>query len=536
MVVAVFAAAPALPSGVPMGVVAHIDAGTGTDTLGKPFSQKFPLVSAQGGDLIGQIGAPTAHLDLVYTGTDGSFSIPGGQARSFGDIKRTFFGTADKFAREFAFHYLVLADSYAAFEDFATDVNADGLLTPGVDTNTPDGVLTVGEVPNLDTGRIPRSPTPAQATVVSATPTTATVSGLAFPTVGPGLANHAVLVTSGAGAGQLRKIASTSGATLTIESLHPWSTVPSAGDTLVFLLDSSGLGEVDFRPAPNNHGAPGNDFLMTLGTFGVNSAGFLATDFIQWRTIVHELGHNFGLRHCGTKTSASACEFTPAVYESLMSYAHQLRTGTGVNSYSPRVPGMPDMTFDDWFHLRPDFSKALVHVGNTRRLGLGAGSVVGPGAVITSDDVDDIDPGLSDYEQANGPIDLEGPAINIIDPPSGSNILQGNDLTVTVSATDNVALGPVMVSFDIDGSGAIDTTGETVIATSSGPDEFEAMFLNASGPDGNRDIVASVSDTSTNMSQDIEPIFVPEPSVVLSLAVAVPLLGLLARRRRSGPR
>lgn len=534
MVAAVFAAAPALPNGVPAGVVAHIDAGTGTDNLGNPFSQNFPPAFAQGGDLIGQIGTPTAHLDLVYTGTDGSFSIPGGQVRSFESIKQNFFGTTDSFAREFAFHYAVLADSYAAFEDFATDVNGDGIFTPGVDTFTPDGVLTRGELPNLDTAIISRSPTPAQSVVVSASPTSVTVSGVTFPTVGPGLVSQGVLVTSGAGAGQLRRITSTSGAVLTIEASAPWSTVPSAGDTLAILGGSSGLAEVAFRPMPNRHGAPGNDFLMTLGVWTVNPAGFLSTSFVQWRTIIHELGHNLGLRHCGTTPIASVCEGMPAIYESLMSYAHQIRMGTGVNSYSPRLSGVPDPTFDDWLNLREDFSRALVHVGNTRRLGLGAGGILAPGSVITNEDFEDIDPDQFDYEQANGPIDVETPLIDIIAPPSGSNIVQGADLTVTVRATDNVAIGPVMVSFDVDGSGAIDATGESVVATFSGADEFEAVFSNVMGPNGNRDIKALVSDTSSNTGQDIEPIFVPEPSVVIALAVAVPLLWLLGYHRGRG--
>jgi len=312
MIAAVFGGAPALPSGVPAGVLAHIDAGTGTDTLGNPFSQNFPPASAQGGDLIGQSGAPTTHPDLVYRGTDGSFSIPGGQARSFENIKQTFFGTADSFAREFAFHYVVLADTYAAYEDFATDADADGTVSAG-DTVGGDGVLTTGELLTLDSGPVPRSATPSQPTIVSATATTATVSGFSFPTVGSGLANSGVLVTSGAGAGQLRQVASTSGSMLTLASA--WTTTPGAGDTLVFLGSSSGLAEVDFRPAPNSHGAPGNDFMMTLAMWGVNSTGTLATPFIQWRTIIHELGHNLGLRHCGTNPNAAVCQALPVVYQ-----------------------------------------------------------------------------------------------------------------------------------------------------------------------------------------------------------------------------
>ncbi|MGH9203239.1 MAG: hypothetical protein ACRD2A_18580 [Vicinamibacterales bacterium] len=76
---------------------------------------------------MGQVGMPTAHLDLAYAGTPGSFMAPGAQLRSFEDVKKNFFGSADKFARELAFHYVLLADSFEAFEDFATDVNMDGV-------------------------------------------------------------------------------------------------------------------------------------------------------------------------------------------------------------------------------------------------------------------------------------------------------------------------------------------------------------------------------------------------------------------------
>lgn len=41
-----------------------------------------------------------------------------------------------------------------------------------------------------------------------------------------------------------------------------------------------------------NRFAAYNHFLMTLGVWTVNPAGFLSTSFVQSRTIVHELGHN----------------------------------------------------------------------------------------------------------------------------------------------------------------------------------------------------------------------------------------------------
>lgn len=271
--------------------------------------------------------------------------------------------------------------------------------------------------------------------------------------------------------------------------------------------------------------------MITLGVWGVDPTGTLATSFLQWRTIVHEIGHNLGLRHCGTNLNAAVCESLPAVYQSLMSYAHQTKIGTGVNSYSPLSPPTLDPTFDDWFNLRPDFSRATVHIGNTRGLGLGMSAALAPGAPITSENIEELEISLHDHTQANGEIDLEAPLIDVIAPPALSSVLQGNDLVVTVSATDNVGLSPVTVTFDVDGSGVIDVGGETLTAAPIGADQFEATFLSIAGPDSPRDIIAIVSDTSEHMAQDIQPIFVPEPSGFTSLIFGVTFLALLGWRR-----
>jgi hypothetical protein len=527
MVASVFNGAPALPNGIPASVKAHIDAGTGTDTLGDPFSQNFST-GHQGGNLIGQVGMPTAHLDLVYFGLPGSFSIPGGKARSFAEIKQNFFGSADKFAREFAFHYVVLADSAGAFEDFVTDTDGNGVLS-GSDTVGPDGVLSRGELLYSDANG--RGATPSQPTVVTATGSSATVSGFTFPTVGLGLQGSGVLITSGAGAGQLRQVVSTSGAVINVTP--PWTTIPGAGDTIALLSGSSGLGEVAFRSGPNFHAAPGNDLLMTLGAWPAAS-GALSIPFIHWRTVVHEVGHNLGLRHCGTNPNSAICIGAPAAHESLMSYAHQANMSSTVNSYSPRVPGTPDPTFDDWFNLRPDFNRAQIHLGNTSLIGLGAGGLPAGGNPVGADNVPDHEPDYGDFVQTNGPMDVQKPTLDITSPNYGASFLQGQNLPVVLTATDNIALAPgsVNVRFDVDGSGAIDQTGETLAATPTGnPNQFTVTFTSLAGPDGVRKIDARATDTSSNIGQDIQPIFVPEPGVTLMLLLAVPLIGLLQRKR-----
>lgn len=176
-----------------------------------------------------------------------------------------------------------------------------------------------------------------------------------------------------------------------------------------------------------------------------------------------------------------------------------------------------------------------MHIVNTRGLWLGVAGPLAPGAAIGSANLEEHEITLDVHLQANGSLDLEAPVIDIVSPPAFSNVLQGSDLTITVTATDDVGSSPVSIAFDVDGSGVIDETGETLIAAPVGSNQFEATFISIAGPDGPRDIVATVSDTSDQMARDTQPIFVPDPSVTASLAAAVCLLILLGRpSTRSG--
>lgn len=173
-----------------------------------------------------------------------------------------------------------------------------------------------------------------------------------------------------------------------------------------------------------------------------------------------------------------------------------------------------------------------------RGLGLGVAGSLASGAVIGSENLEEHEITLDVHLQANGPLDLEAPLIDIVSPPAFSSILQGSNLTVTATATDNVGLSPVDITFDVDGSRAIDAPGETMVAAAIGSDQFEATFINLSGPDGPRDIVATVSDTADHMVEDTQSIFVPEPSATLSLIVGalfVVILGNATRHARPGP-
>ena len=164
------------------------------------------------------------------------------------------------------------------------------------------------------------------------------------------LAGMYIEITGGKGAGQVRSIASNTSSQLTVSP--NWTTIPDATSTFTLFEGSSGLAEVSFRS--DDSSIPGNDQIVSLGGWGVNSAGGLATPYIQWRTLAHELGHTLGLRHGGTDHNSMKGNN----YLSLMSYSWQLQGPPSiVNSYA----GAADPTYNDWANLQMDFQNAIGH-------------------------------------------------------------------------------------------------------------------------------------------------------------------------------
>jgi VCBS repeat-containing protein len=480
-----FADAPALPSGVPggteipPGIKVHIDAGRGNDTDGNPFSHNMPIPDEllQGGDEIGQpgiaAGNPQDHPDVVFFGPPNSpdFMVPGVQTQSFQQIKEGFFGTADRRARELAFHYAIFADFY----DFIRDTTGKAFT----------------------------------AAVTASTSTTLT-SAVALPPAGvrSDLRGQAVKIISGTGAGQVRSLAAGSrvGGNQLVVS-QPWAVPPQSDSMFVLLSGSSGLGEVFFRASPDFSAIPGNDQLVTLGAFGVNSAGTLANTRSQERTLAHELGHTLGLRHGGndhvTSSDPTSPNFKGDNYLSLMSYSHQLSTTSRVISYSD----LGDPTFPDWLNLRLDFQTAAVHLGNTLNQD--------PGVPASDDDDNQTIAEFEDLNQA--PIDLVSPTVRVDSPASGAALGLGSNLMVMVTATDNVAVNSVMVSFDLDGDGSTSSMGETVLATRIGSSTFQAIFSQVTGPLGTRMISVTANDTSLNTTRIASPLRVTNAGEALMI-------------------
>src|ERR1022692_4313316 len=85
--------------------------------------------------------------------------------------------------------------------------------------------------------------------------------------------------------------------------------------------------------------------------------------------------------------------------------------------------------------------------------------------LVTFSEVDQTGPeqNMADYVNQNGPIDSTPPVVAITSPKANANEGLTLPLRVTVNATDNVAVGSVSVSFDVNGNGTIDP-GELVVA------------------------------------------------------------------------
>ena len=454
-----------MPDDIPAGIFAHIDGGPGRDAVGNSLNVGMGTAPLHGGDQIGMPGHPGQNVDVVYFGIPCppntifisasktcSAAIPGLTTRAFSDIKDNFFGTADKRAREFAFHYVVFADSHS----------------PIPSSNNAPFVSTVAQ-PVSNNSLTSASPLPPFL------PNETTFQG------------HVLKITSGTGTGQVRTITGDAGNT--IQVFPNWTTNPNTTSSFVLLQGSSGLSEETFAASPDSNTLSGNDLVVTMRGFGVGAHHLLATPCEQWRTLAHELGHNLGLRHCGTKISSSTCQNTPLTYKSLMSYANQLQCVPAGPGYS--VAGDP--TFDDLANLNQVFFDVDIAMGDTFNLGsLGSNSSV----------PQSVDPDLQNYTALNGPIDLFPPSVTISSPAPLSVVLQGNNLTATFNSVDNVAVVSAAASFDVAGSGQ----PLQVAATNTGGSTYQAVFSGISGPNAYRTLQASAVDPSGNVGFSSIPI------------------------------
>jgi hypothetical protein len=117
-----------------------------------------------------------------------------------------------------------------------------------------------------------------------------------------------------------------------------------------------------------------------------------------------------------------------------------------------------------------------------------------------------------DYVNINGSIDSTPPAVAITSPKANANEGLTLPLKVSVTATDNAAVGSVTVAFDANGNGVIDPS-ELIVAKGSGS-TYTASFPALSGAAGNRTITASAIDTSGNTATASISVHVEAPNAV----------------------
>ena len=443
-----YAAAPALPSGVPAGIVLHVDAGPGLDGARQFFSRHMGTGPVRGGKIVS-----ATPLDIVYFGRPGSVSLTGVNAADFDSVKAANFWAFNHGAREFVFRYLVMGDH-------------------------PDAT--------------PNNVTPFTGTVTSADATSLADANQRFSV---DVIGGVVKITGGTGAGQLRSIRSPLLTSFTV--IPAWNVTPDATSTYVTLDGAGG----NSHPGERYDGAfsAGNNIGITLGGFNQFTPGNYQGSFIdEWQTLAHELGHILSLKHGG----ADHDNYKPT-YLSLMNYAYQncpagrpARDGNGallsgaaacpINDYARAT----DPVFFDWGHL--DMKSAL----NFQRTGQAFGSEISPPQP----------PFPSKHVPANqqqielrfGPPDAQAPTVTITSPANGVVVVQGNSIPVTFTATDNVAVVKAEVFFDVNGDRTVADPAEVFTATPGGANTYSVTIPAISGPNTARYLTVMAYDPTGN--------------------------------------
>ena len=439
----------AAPADIPAGITLHVDGGTGN-------SVNMGSGPLDGGQLVGMPGAANALVHVLYFGVDGSINVPGANARSFQNVKQNFLGSQDKDARELAFRYGVLA-----FDQGFADT------------------------------------TPAIHSVTAATINTITPADGLVPGIGIG---DIVYILSGTGAGEINFLAGGNAAALTL-TLN-WVVIPDATSKFIYLVNSTGLAEVDIGPSPDFNSLAGNDFqLDASGVFGYTNP---TMPCYQWRTMAHEMGHTLGLRHNGISNNPNK----NPLYNSLMSYAYQLVCASGIDSYGSIAATATAPGFNDWASLQQNFNNSEFFLGDTG-ISLNGSSASEPETQT-----------IQDYIAANGPIDNTPPKVTITAPAANTQIGLGGTLGISITATDNVSVANVRVSFDVNGDGTLGA-GESENVTSAGGGVYHAQFKNISGAPGVRTIYVIATDptgNNTTVSVNVSVVTANPAPVLASLA------------------
>lgn len=440
-----FAEAPVANVDGTTGMTLHIDAGPSKDSVGKPLSVNMGAGPLDGGDEIGMPGDAEKHPDIVTFRTD----LPNIQGLSTLDvqsIKEECFGKTDKWARELAFKYCVMADA----ADVLYDTNGN----------------------------------PLAGFVLTATP--ATLSPV-LPFL-QDVTGHLVKITQGRGAGQLRRIVANTLLDCAVDP--PWVTVPD--NTSFFVIINGGLGTAELFAVPPPFGTPwpagepywlwpGNDMLFTFagaGPFGETwyPVGYpgLGNPALQWRTMANVMGRSLGMGPFGPYW----CDPWDPTYPSLMSWPSVFDFDSEVDSYST----------EDWMFLSPGFPFQTPFFGTS-----GSEMFFSPAAD---------DPRRPSV--FTGTLDQRSPGITITSPEGDSSVASGDDLLVTAQGWDDTALSHVMILFDVNGDGRHSGANEMLAAQYNHVHrDYRATFSIVGGVFSARQVIAYAYDTSENIGVDV---------------------------------
>jgi hypothetical protein len=143
------------------------------------------------------------------------------------------------------------------------------------------------------------------------------------------------------------------------------------------VLDDPTTPALDPTPVPvgvsgtgDGGGSGGGDLMVTLGFWD----NFVGTDFQQASTLMHELGHNFGLRHGPTYISSGllTVQNCQPNYESVMNYAFQVH-GLTVKSTNVPVDGFQpnDSVIDYSREVLPGVNQTINETTLNESAGLG---------------------------------------------------------------------------------------------------------------------------------------------------------------------
>jgi hypothetical protein len=98
------------------------------------------------------------------------------------------------------------------------------------------------------------------------------------------------------------------------------------------------------------------------------------------------------------------------------------------------------------------------------------------------------------------PPDLYSPTVQIDAPSLGALLNVQDDLTVRITAADNVGVDTVEVRFDLNGDTTVNDVTESVLASSTGPDTYEGTLGPITGPVGSRIVEVRVADRQGSLA------------------------------------